>query len=87
MRPLSDSVFEPDELKELRAVFDDTWTIIAREITGDVDAFRDELGALILGLACERQLGREQIKQTAARLMRERHGLAPTDVRQVLDAC
>jgi hypothetical protein len=86
MRSLADSVFEPGELQTLRGVFDNTWNEIELQVCGDQDALRDELGALILGLACDRQLGEQQLQQTAARLMRERHGRAPnTDVLPVMD--
>ena len=84
MRAIADSVFEPSDLEKLRVEFDSTWSEIELKVSGDRDSLRDELGALILGLACDRQLGEPQLQQTAARLMLERHGLR--DTRPTMDA-
>lgn len=65
-------IYEPDEIAQLGIVFDATWTRIAAVGLAVTAAARDELAAILLGLADLRQLGPEQMQTTAIRLLRER---------------
>ena len=63
-------IMEPEELSQLGSVFDETWAAI-RASTGDGSAeLRTALASILLRLAHLRQLGPDQMKATALRIIR-----------------
>jgi hypothetical protein len=67
-------IFEPEDLRLLGSVFDQTWASVAAEpfATRLGDGARHELANILLGLGQLRQVGPEQLGATAARLFRRR---------------
>ena len=75
MRTPAQGTFEPHELKTLGLVFDEVWESVATDLgSAATEQVRTELSEIVMRLAEDRQLDGLQIAQTAARLIRERHG-------------
>jgi hypothetical protein len=66
--------FDPETLTMLSEVLEEVWAAVTLEFDNDAQTTeleRSRLACIILDLAKDRQLGPQQIAQTAARLMRE----------------
>ena len=71
IRPI---VFEPDNLRVLTKIFDEVWAGVANDFDDYADWIEDariRLATIILDLAKDGQLGRDQIARTASRLIRQ----------------
>jgi predicted XRE-type DNA-binding protein len=64
-------VFDPTDLRNLGAVFDDAWNSILTKHpeSAECPELRLRLASLVLRLATDHQLGQEQIKATALRIL------------------
>ena len=68
---IHEMVFDPTELGTLGAVFDETWDAFTTEhpALSLKPEIRFRLASLVLRLARDHQLGQDQIKATALRLL------------------
>ena len=72
---IREMVFDPTELRTLGTVFDEAWEAL-RTQHGDamsLDEIRLRLASLVLRLASDHQLGQQEIKATALRLLTHDH--------------
>ena len=77
---IHEMVFDPAELRSLGTIFDETWGVFAtKHPAGALESARLRLASMLLHLASDRQLGQDQIKATALRLLaRDEQGLLAT---------
>jgi hypothetical protein len=73
---------QPEELTQLGAVFDEVWAALGDTAGQENAELRTALASILLGLANLKQLGPEQMKATALRILRcepvqELHSDAP----------
>lgn len=67
---IQEMVFDPVELRTLGAIFDETWDAFTTEHPGvPFETVRLRLASMLLHLARDHQLGQDQIKATALRLL------------------
>ena len=67
---IHEMVFDPAELTTLGTIFDETWDALTAERPADaVEPRRIRLASIVLHLARDHQLGPNQIKATAFRLL------------------
>lgn len=68
---IHEMTFDPIELRNLGLVFDEAWTCLVtqRPKCATSPEIRLRLASVVLGLARDHQLGEEQIKATALRLL------------------
>ena len=68
---IHEMVFDPTELRTVGAVFDEAWEALRtqHEDAMSLDEMRLRLASLVLRLASDRQLGQQQIKATALRIL------------------
>ena len=74
-------VFDPTELRTVSTVFDEAWEALRIEHgdTMSLDETRLRLASLVLRLASDHQLGQQQIKATALRILNhDDRALVPT---------
>ena len=72
-RLFANASFDPSALKMIGEAFDEAWASIGNSIGSDpvsVDAARTRLANIMLGLAKDRQISSERLKETALRLFR-----------------
>jgi hypothetical protein len=63
-------VFDPAELRALGRIFDETWNAFTMKHPAvALEPVRLRLGSMLLHLARDHQLGQDQIKDTALRLL------------------
>jgi hypothetical protein len=70
------AAFPPDVLKVLFDAFDDAWTEVAPDVSGDpsvVDAARLSLAGIVLGIAKAGPIDRDGIKAAAVDAFRAKH--------------
>jgi hypothetical protein len=68
---IHEMVFDPTELRTVGTVFDEAWEALRtqHENAKSLDETRLRLASLVLRLASDRQLGQQQIKATALRML------------------
>ena len=68
---MHEMVFDPTELRTVGTVFDEAWETLRtqREDAMSLTEIRVRLASLVLQLASDHQLGQEQIKATALRIL------------------
>ena len=68
---IHEMVFDPTELRTVGTVFDEAWEALRtqHENAMSLDEIRLRLASLVLRLASDRQLGQQQIKATALRML------------------
>jgi len=62
-------IMEPEELAQLGSVFDETWAAVSGNVGEGSAEQRTSLAIILLRLANLRQLGPEQLKATALRIV------------------
>ncbi len=66
---IHETVFDPTELRTLTTAFDETWGALVTEHPEFGSEVRLRLATVLIGLARDRQLGPDQLKSTALRLL------------------
>jgi hypothetical protein len=68
---IHEMAFDPTELRTLGTVFDEAWEALKtqQEDAMSLDEMRLRLASLVLRLASDHQLGQQQIKATALRML------------------
>ena len=68
---MHEMVFDPTELRTVGTVFDEAWEALRtqHEDAMSLAEMRLRLASLVLRLASDRQLGQQQIKTTALRIL------------------
>jgi len=68
---IDEMVFDPAELRTLGTIFDETWAAFTTDHPAVAfEPVRLRLASMLLDLARDHQLGQDQIKATALRLLR-----------------
>ena len=78
---IHEMVFDPTELRTVGTVFDEAWEALRTQHGNamSLDEIRLRLASLVLRLASDHQLGQQQIKATALRMLtHDDLALAPT---------
>jgi hypothetical protein len=73
-RMIESATFDPDTLNTLRRAFDEAWAVVAGDYWNNPQSKEDAracLASIMIGLAKDGQLGTDQLKKTAIRLMRQ----------------
>ena len=76
---IADAAFGPDRLKAVGEAFDEAWHDLAGNFANDaqtIEAVRLRLATIILDLAKDGQLGREQLKLTAMRVLSQQYAIS-----------
>jgi hypothetical protein len=76
---IEDATFGPDRLKEIGRAFDETWTEIAGSFGNDaqtIEGVRLRLATIVLALAKDGRLDRDQLKLLAMRALRQEYAIS-----------
>ena len=76
---IGDATFDPDRLKIVGEAFDEAWHDLAGNFPDDaqtIEGVRLRLATIILDLAKDGQLGREQLKLSAMRVLRQQYAIS-----------
>ena len=68
---LAGASFDPVALGELQRLYDKVWARLEPDYRDDAEAARTRLARITVKLGGDKQLGPQEIVQTALRLMRE----------------
>jgi hypothetical protein len=75
-------IMEPEELAQLGVVFDEAWAALSATAGEGAPELRTALASILFRLAHLRELGPDQMKATAFRILRAEPVMAPSESQQ-----